>query len=99
LSVVPTSNSANDASARLAKADAVAKNVLNWLPAGQASRVSTAANGSCVAPNGVSGFTYQVTFDLGAAGGLFPSIIALPFGVGTIPPLPASLVACAVAFN
>lgn len=99
LSVVPTSNAASDAATRLSRADAVAKNVLSWLPAGQAGRVSTAATGSCTAPSGVSGFTYQVTFDLTSGGALFPSLLALPMGIGTIPPLPSTLVACAVAFN
>lgn len=99
LAVVPTSNSANDAGQRLAKANVVALATLTWLPASQQSRVSTAASGGCTLPGGVNGFIYQVNFDLGGGGGLFPALAALPFGLGSIPPLPSSLVACAVAFT
>lgn len=99
LAVVPTSNSGNDASARMAKADLVAKSTLTWLPSDQQTRITTASSGNCAAPGGTNAFTYQVTFDLGGGGGLFPSIAALPFGLGSIPPLPATLVACTVAFT
>ena len=99
LAVVPTSNGANDSSKRMQNADLVAKSTLNWLPAAQLTRVTTSAAGSCTVPSGTSGFTYQVSFDLSGSGGLFPSIAALPFGLGTIPPLPSNLVACAVAFT
>jgi len=99
LSVVPTSSAANDAGQRLTKANLVALATLAWLPASQQSRVSTGVGGSCAVPAGTTGFTYQVSFDLGGGGGLFPSLAALPFGLGTIPPLPASLAACAVAFT
>lgn len=99
LSVVPTSNSGNDVTARMAKADLVAKSTLTWLPTAQYSRISTSSTGSCTVPAGTTGFTYQVSFDLNSGGALFPAIAVLPFGVGTIPPLPATLVACAVAFT
>jgi Flp pilus assembly protein TadG len=99
LAVVPTSNSASDTTARLAKADLVAKSTMNWMPANQLSRVTTAATGSCTLPAGTSGFVYQVNFDMNSGGPLFPAIAALPFGLGTIPAMPANLVACAVAFT
>jgi Flp pilus assembly protein TadG len=99
LAVVPTSNGANDSSNRMRNADLVAKSTLNWLPTAQLSRVTTSASGTCTVPSGTNGFTYQVSFDLAGGGGLFPAITALPFGLGTIPPLPGSLVACAVAFT
>ena len=100
LAVVPTNNSANDASNRLTKADLVAKSTLSWLPASQQGRVSTQASGNCTPlPAGVNGFIYQVNFDLGGGGGLFPTLTALPFGLGNVPPLPTTLAACAVAFT
>jgi Flp pilus assembly protein TadG len=99
LAVVPTSNTGNDSGNRMINADKVAKSTLNWLPSDQLTRVTTSASGSCTVPSGTTGFTYQVSFDLSGSGGLFPAIVALPFGLGTIPPLPTSLVACAVAFT
>jgi Flp pilus assembly protein TadG len=99
LSVVATSNTASDASARMTKADLVAKSTLTWLPADQYTRISTSASGSCTVPANTSGFTYQVSFDLNSGSPLFPSILALPFGLGSIPPMPSTLVACAVAFT
>ncbi len=43
----------------------------------------------------------MVNFTLigGTGGSLFPSLVNLPMGLGTIPPLPTTLSACAVAFT
>ncbi len=103
VSVAPTANAAADVTARTNLADTVAKNSLSWLPGDQFGRVSTSApaNGC---PGGTTPaantFSYMVNFTLGGAGGaLFPSLVSLPMGLGTVPPLPATLTACAVAFT
>ena len=110
VSVVPTSNSAADLSKRTTLANSVLTSTLNWLPGDQAGRIATTVPANCPgSPTPVSNtFVYQVNFALSggtnsvsgnANQALFPSLINLPMGLGTIPPLPANLTACAVAFT
>jgi Flp pilus assembly protein TadG len=105
ISVVPTANAATDLTARTTLAHSVVMSSLSWLPGGQAGLVSTAAAVVCPgapAPAGTgTTFSYTVNFALGGgtAGSLFPSLVNLPMGLGSIPPLPTTLSACAVAFT
>lgn len=104
VSIPPTSDSAADLKNRTNLADTVRKNLLGWLPGDQSTRVSASAptTGCPGAPSpGANTFTYLVTFTLsgGTATSLFPTLVNLPMGLGTIPPLPATLTACAVAFT
>lgn len=103
VSVPPTSDSAADLTKRTNLANAVRTNLLGWLPGDQSTRVSASTPTGCPgapAP-GANTFTYLVTFTLsgGATAALFPTLVDLPMGLGTIPPLPATLTACAVAFT
>lgn len=104
VAVVPTSDAAGTKSSRLTQANVVALASLNWLPTSQFSRISKSTPNGCssTVPVGSTTFVYQLDFSLsgatGGGGALFPSLINLPL-VGTIPPLPASLVGCAVAFT
>lgn len=103
LAVVPNTDATTTSAARLAQANSASHSALSWLPGDQYSRVSTGIpqSGTCggaVAPPAGS-FVYQVSFNLAGGVGvapLFPTLVALPL-VGTIPPLPTTLVACAVA--
>jgi Flp pilus assembly protein TadG len=104
VAVVPTSNASTDLANRINQANAVESSTLSWLPSNQVALISTspAKNAtsdttSCVgATPSSSQFVYQVTFTLT---GLFPALVNLPMGLGTVPPLPATLTACAVAFT
>ena len=105
VSVPPTSDPAADLAKRTGLADGVRSSTLSWLPGDQASRVSSSAptTGGCPGAPAPSAntFTYLVSFTLsgGTGGALFPTLVNLPMGLGSIPPLPATLTACAVAFT
>lgn len=106
VSVVPTANAATDLTTRNKLAQAVVTSTLSWLPVGQVGLVSSSGSTTACAgapANNATGslFSYTVNFALGGgtAGSLFPSLVNLPMGLGTIPPLPATLSACAVAFT
>jgi Flp pilus assembly protein TadG len=97
VAVVPTSNAATDTSNRQAQALAVVLSSLSWLPASQKTRVTEPAVTACPGATGAANtFSYEVSFTLT---GLFPTMVNLPTNIGTIPPLPTSLIACAVAFD
>jgi len=103
VSVVPTNSTAADSASRTTTANAVAMNTLTWLPNTQFTRVTTTEPAVCpgeTAP-GVPTFSYMITFTLsgGTGGALFPTLVNLPMGLGTVPPLPTVLTACAVAFT
>lgn len=71
---------------------------LGWLPAAQKSRISVPT----ATPNCLNASSFPVTpiiveVDFALAG-LFPVLINLPFIGGTLPVLPGTLFACAVAF-
>jgi len=104
VSVVPTNDAAADLKARTTLANTVEANTLSWLPGTQVALISTSApTAGCPGTTnpGANTFSYMVSFTLigGAGGSLFPSLVNLPMGLGTIPPLPAVLSACAVAFT
>lgn len=104
VSVPPTSDSAADLKKRTDLADQVRRNALGWLPGSQSTRVSSsspAAGCPGAAAPGSNTFTYLVTFTLSSdkVTALFPTLLNLPMGLGTVPPLPATLTACAVAFT
>ncbi|HWY23568.1 MAG TPA: TadE family protein [Nevskia sp.] len=89
LAVVPTSNAATTQQSRLTSATNAAQATLTWLPK-KFSIPAAAANCAPVAGN----FTFEVDF---APTGLFP-MVTLPI-VGTFPPVPAVMFACAVAYT
>jgi len=105
VAVVPTTDAATTSAARLVQADSAAHSALSWLPGDQYGRVSTTIPqsltcGGAVAPPANS-FVYQVSFNLAGGGAvtpLFPTLVNLPL-VGSIPPFPTTLVACAVAIT
>jgi len=89
LAVVPTSNAATTQQNRLTSATNAATATLIWLP----KKVTMPpAAGNCAPPAG--SFTFEVDF---APTGLFP-LVTLPL-VGTFPPVPATMYACAVAYT
>jgi Flp pilus assembly protein TadG len=95
VAVVPTTDTTTTNNLRKSQAQTAANSSLSWLPSGQISRfqanpVSTCGNGQALPANG---YAVQGTFDLST---LFPTLGSLPM-VGTVPVLPASLTACAVA--
>lgn len=90
ISIVPGTDSTVTAASRLTYATTVAQGTLKWAPT---SRVSYAApGGRCTTPAGT--FTFEVDF---TPGGLFP-MVTLPL-VGSFPPVPATMFACAVAYT
>ncbi len=103
VSVVPTNDAAADLKARTTLANTVEANTLSWLPGTQITNILPSAPASCpgTANPVPNTFSYMVQFTLigGPGGTLFPSLVNLPMGLGTIPPLPAVLSACAVAFT
>jgi Flp pilus assembly protein TadG len=70
---------------------------LAWLPAGQKSRLSVPSSTPNCLTTGLSPTPITVEVDF-ALSGLFPVLINLPFIGGTVPVLPSTLFACAVAF-
>jgi len=103
VAVVPTTSASADSASRTTQANAAGVNTLTWLPAAQFSRLAATEPAVCpgeTAP-GVPTFSYEITFTLsgGTGGALFPTLINMPMGLGNIPPLPATLTACAVAFT
>lgn len=93
VAVVPSSNATTTAQSRLANATTAARNTLNWLPPTQAALVTIPSSpGNCKAAAGT--FAFEVDF---APGTLFP-MVTLPL-VGTFPPVPVTLYACAVAYT
>lgn len=102
VAVVPTGSPAADQQSRLNQAEAVRKGTLNWLPGGQAGRISAQSPNTCPgAPSpGSNTFVYQISFAVSGGGNtaLFPSLVNLPW-VGTVPPLPTTLIACAVGYT
>lgn len=101
VAVVPLSDAAATNSKRLADATTAAQSSLSWLPTDQVARISITSPTDCgaaVAPLAGNSFVIKVNFDMNAGGALFPSIVGLPY-FGNIPPLPAALNACAVAFT
>jgi len=89
LAVVPTSNAGTTQQSRLTSATNAANATLTWLPK-KFTIPPTAANCSPLAGN----FTFEVDF---TPTGLFP-MVTLPI-VGTFPPVPAVMFACAVAYT
>lgn len=85
----------------------MAVSVLSWLPQAQRDRVLGDANGSAVSvtlceegqafpcPADTSAVVVRLTFNVASPNYLFP-VISL-FGVGAVPPMPATLTAMAVA--
>ena len=70
---------------------------LSWLPAPQKSRLSIPTNTpNCLNASSFPGTPIVVEVDFALAG-LFPVLVNLPFIGGTVPVLPATLFACAVA--
>jgi hypothetical protein len=101
VAVAPLSSAADTVAKRLSDATAAAQSSLSWLPADQLPRISVTSPADCgasVAPIVGSSIVIRVNFDLNAGGALFPSVVGLPY-LGDIPPLPAALNACAVAFT
>ena len=71
---------------------------LAWLPAAQKGRISIpSSTPNCLNTTGLNPTPITVEVDF-ALSGLFPVLINLPFIGGTVPVLPSSLFACAVAF-
>ncbi|MDE0856266.1 MAG: pilus assembly protein [Nevskia sp.] len=102
VAVPPSSNPTADVQSRLAQAELVRKGTLNWLPSDQAGRITAQSPATCPgapAP-GSNTFVYQISFAVsgGSNTALFPSLVNLP-GVGTVPPLPTTLIACAVGYT
>lgn len=97
---VAETGTSTDQTNRANQANAVAMNALNWLPGGQVGLVTTTPGTTCPGMAGVANtFSYTVNFNLSGTGGpLFPSLVNLPMGLGTIPPLPAVLTSCSVAY-
>jgi Flp pilus assembly protein TadG len=103
VAVVPTNSASTDSGNRLTQANLVSTSLLQWLPAAQLSLITKTAPGTCPGtanPGNTPTFAYQINLALsgGAGGSLFPTLINLP-GIGNVPPLPATLTACAVAFT
>lgn len=88
--VVPVTSPTTTQQNRLTLATSVAQSTLNWVPTGRLSYAAGA--GGCTAPSGT--FTFQVNF---TPGGLFP-MVTLPL-MGSFPPVPAAMYACAVAYT
>jgi len=103
VSLVPTSSASTDQQTRLSLANTVALASLNWLPTTQLTRIVPSTPAACGSLQpGSNTFVYQINFGLGPAspgGALFPSLVNLPYFQSNIPPLPATLVACAIAFT
>jgi Flp pilus assembly protein TadG len=99
LAVIPTGDAAATAAARNEAAKAAALNTLSWLPAGQLAKIAVPSGG----PNCRAGGEFAVEVDFTGpaigSGGLFPSLVNLPMGLGTVPPNLGTLIACAVAVN
>ncbi len=92
VAVVPGSDSSATQQQRVTNATAAAQATLNWLPKGQTGRVTFPTTpGNCKNPTGTFGF--EVDF---APAGLFP-IATLPI-IGSFPPMPTNMYACAVAY-
>lgn len=102
VAVVPQSDIATTTAKRLSNASLAVTNTLSWLPVDQTTRVSVSSPSDCgngTTPVAGSSFVFRVNFDMGSGtGALFPTFFNLPM-IGTIPPLPATLVACAVAIT
>jgi Flp pilus assembly protein TadG len=101
VATVPTASASGTLTAQLTNAATAVTTALNWLPAGQAARVSVPTTGAtnCYAA-GVTAPTNAVTIEVSFnLSGLFPVIANLPMGIGTFPPLPSTLRACAVAYT
>ena len=100
VATVPTSIAAATSAAHGTSALAAVKATLYWLPADQTTRISVATNGTgCYAAGTAApanSVTVQVTF---ALAGLFPVLLDMPMGIGTVPPLPTTLQSCAVAYT
>ncbi|MDR3415969.1 MAG: TadE/TadG family type IV pilus assembly protein [Nevskia sp.] len=100
VATVPSVN--GTAAAQLTNATTAAKASLGWLPTDQFSRVNVSGGGpNCIPAGGAApagSVTVEVTFTLGGTTPLFP-VLDLPMGIGAIPPLPATLNACAVAYT
>lgn len=87
LAVVPSTTATATQQARLNSATTVAKATMKWLP----NKVTIPTTpGNCATQ--ASTFTFEVDF---APTGLFP-MVTLPL-VGTFPPVPATMYACAIA--
>jgi Flp pilus assembly protein TadG len=104
VAVVSTTDAATDAANRQTQARNVALSILSWLPPTQVSLVSTPAVSICpgTTTSNQNTFSFEVEFALGGgtATSLFPSLVNLPFfGGSSVPPLPNTLMACAVAFT
>jgi len=93
IAVIPSTNAGTTAQSRLSDATKAAKNTLSWLPNTQAALVNIPSTPtSCKVSSGT--FTFEVDFTPTT---LFPQV-TLPL-VGSFPPVPAILYACAVAYT
>jgi len=93
VAVVPGSDPSATKQLQVTNATSAAQSTLNWLPSGQRGLVTFPATaGRCNNPGGT--FAFEVDF---TPTSLFP-MVKLPL-VGTFPPVPATIYACAVAYT
>jgi Flp pilus assembly protein TadG len=94
VAVVPATDASTTLAARETKATTTAQGILKWLPAAQYGKLTFPVNSpNCTASAPSGTFPFEVDF---APTGIFP-MTTLPL-VGSFPPVPATMFACAVAY-